>query len=122
MLELMDGKLGESHCGELHRSARRAQPGKIAAPMYHAPGLNSGLRFDPFDGLIEATPAARRQALLDMFRAVGQVVHLVEDASQPEHVRNEQHVFLGSPIEKSRGEQLPVSNTATFQTTEGKNL
>lgn len=47
-----------------------------------------------------------RQANLDsMFRSVGQVMHLLEDTSQPQHVRNEQHVAIPlsiwrSPIEK----------------------
>jgi hypothetical protein len=28
-----------------------------------------------------------------MFQAIGQVMHLLEDTTQPQHVRNEQHVF-----------------------------
>jgi hypothetical protein len=43
---------------------------------------------------LTATNQLERQAnLLAMFRAVGQVMHLLEDASQPQHVRNEQHVY-----------------------------
>jgi hypothetical protein len=43
---------------------------------------------------LTATDKLVRQTNLDnMFRAVGQVMHLLEDASQPQHVRNEQHVF-----------------------------
>jgi hypothetical protein len=43
---------------------------------------------------LTATNQSERQTNLDnMFRAVGQVMHLLEDASQPQHVRNEQHVF-----------------------------
>jgi hypothetical protein len=38
----------------------------------------------------------RHQSLLAdseyMFRAVGQVMHLLEDTTQPQHVRNEQHL------------------------------
>ncbi|MFZ0827849.1 MAG: DUF642 domain-containing protein [Verrucomicrobiia bacterium] len=42
---------------------------------------------------LTATNQLERQTNLDnMFRAVGQVMHLLEDASQPQHVRNEQHV------------------------------
>jgi hypothetical protein len=55
---------------------------------------------------LTATNQIQRQTNLDnMFRAVGQVMHLLEDTSQPQHVRNEQHVDkLGkiaweSPIE-----------------------
>ncbi|MDB6110874.1 MAG: hypothetical protein JWR69_2624, partial [Pedosphaera sp.] len=37
--------------------------------------------------------ASTRSANLDhMFRAVGQVMHLLQDTSQPQHVRNEQHL------------------------------
>jgi len=52
---------------------------------------------------LTATNRADRQAnLLNMFRSVGQVVHLLQDASQPQHVRNEQHLAKSaweSPIE-----------------------
>jgi Concanavalin A-like lectin/glucanases superfamily len=44
-------------------------------------------------GLTVTNSDARFSALTNMFRAVGQVMHLLEDASQPQHVRNEQHVF-----------------------------
>jgi hypothetical protein len=43
-------------------------------------------------GLTASSPADRSAALSNMFRAVGQVMHLLEDASQPQHVRNEQHL------------------------------
>jgi hypothetical protein len=43
-------------------------------------------------GLTEADPNARSKGLANMFRALGQVVHLLQDASQPQHVRNEQHL------------------------------
>jgi hypothetical protein len=51
-------------------------------------------------GLTAETRVARQQALQDMFRAVGHVVHLLEDASQPEHTRNEQHLCPPSRIEQ----------------------
>jgi hypothetical protein len=44
-------------------------------------------------GLTATNQSDRQTNLLAMFRAVGQVMHLLEDASQPQHVRNEQHVF-----------------------------
>jgi hypothetical protein len=33
-----------------------------------------------------------------MFRALGQVVHLIQDASVPEHVRNDQHLISAVPV------------------------
>jgi hypothetical protein len=53
-------------------------------------------------GLTAADRSDRQGALTNMFRSVGQVVHLLEDASQPQHVRNEQHTVYTpwqSPIE-----------------------
>ena len=44
-------------------------------------------------GLTESNTFRRHDALTNMFRAVGQVMHLLEDTSQPQHVRNEQHVY-----------------------------
>ena len=43
-------------------------------------------------GLTATNKADRFTALTNMFRAVGQVMHLLEDTSQPQHVRNEQHL------------------------------
>lgn len=43
-------------------------------------------------GLTATNQADRQTNLFQMFRAVGQVMHLLEDASQPQHVRNEQHL------------------------------
>jgi hypothetical protein len=49
-------------------------------------------------GLTGTNRTDRQAALTNMFRAVGQVVHLLQDLSQPQHVRNEQHLDLfGSP-------------------------
>jgi hypothetical protein len=48
---------------------------------------------------LTATNQIQRQTNLDnMFRAVGQVMHLLEDASQPQHVRNEQHLDQPIPV------------------------
>jgi hypothetical protein len=60
---------------------------------------------------LTATIQSNRQINLDnMFRGVGQVIHLLEDTTQPQHVRNEQHLdkypftsiatIWHSPIEK----------------------
>ena len=43
-------------------------------------------------GLTTATHLERQTNLASMFRAAGQVMHLLEDTSQPQHVRNEQHL------------------------------
>ena len=42
-------------------------------------------------GLTATSQSERQTNLLSMFRAVGQVMHLLEDASQPQHVRNGFH-------------------------------
>lgn len=43
-------------------------------------------------GLTAATQLERQTNLDNMFRAIGQVMHLLEDTTQPQHVRNEQHL------------------------------
>ncbi len=40
-------------------------------------------------------PTAREQEFADTFRALGQIMHLVVDASVPEHVRNDAHPLEG---------------------------
>lgn len=45
--------------------------------------------------LTAQTKAGREQAFADTFRALGQQMHLVVDASVPEHVRNDPHVMEG---------------------------
>jgi hypothetical protein len=49
-------------------------------------------RYYEWLGLTATDRNDRFNYLTNMFRAVGQVMHLVEDLSQPQHVRNEQHV------------------------------
>jgi len=61
-------------------------------------------------GLTASSRSSRQAALLEMFRAVGQFVHLLEDASQPEHTRNEQHLSPGSPIEEYGEENVSGLN------------
>jgi hypothetical protein len=43
-------------------------------------------------GLTATNKFDRQTNLLSMFRAVGQVMHLLEDTSQPQHVRSEQRL------------------------------
>jgi hypothetical protein len=54
-------------------------------------------------GLTATNQSDRFTALANMFRDVGQVMHLLQDTSQPQHVRNEQHLVntpWQSPIEE----------------------
>lgn len=46
-----------------------------------------------YAALTATTPELRNQNLHDMFRSVGQVMHLVQDLAQPAHVRNDLHLF-----------------------------
>ncbi len=49
-------------------------------------------------GLSGDNQAVRTVALTNMFRALGQVIHLLEDTSQPQHTRNEQHLDVSIPV------------------------
>jgi len=49
-------------------------------------------RSNQWAGLTATNQVDRITALTNMFRAMGQVMHLLEDTSQPQHVRNEQHL------------------------------
>jgi hypothetical protein len=72
-------------------------------------------------GLTANNESVRQASLDNMFRAVGQVMHLLEDASQPQHVRNEQHLdqILGfnttwrSPIEDYGSKNVNLLNYHT---------
>ncbi len=50
-----------------------------------------GARLFYLAALTAETPAEREQAFADTFRALGQGMHLIVDASVPEHVRNDLH-------------------------------
>jgi hypothetical protein len=51
------------------------------------------------NGLTAPSLASRNASLAQAYRALGQVAHLLQDTSQPQHVRNEQHLdkILGFP-------------------------
>ena len=49
-------------------------------------------RYYEWLGLTATNQITRQTNLANMFRSIGQVVHLLEDTSQPQHVRNEQHL------------------------------
>lgn len=46
---------------------------------------------------VAATQPEREEHLAHVFRALGQVMHLVADMSVPAHVRNDAHLFAGVP-------------------------
>ena len=57
-------------------------------------------RNNEWNGLTAINQADRQLALNTMFTNIGQVMHLLEDTSQPQHVRNEQHLdtwWVGGP-------------------------
>ena len=47
------------------------------------------------EALVEPNPTAREALWADLFRALGQIMHLVVDASVPEHTRNDMHPLGG---------------------------
>lgn len=47
-----------------------------------------------YKGLTGITKTDREKNLADTFRALGQVMHLVQDTSVPAHVRNDGHVYI----------------------------
>ena len=46
-----------------------------------------------YDFLTLPSPAAREQALADTARALGQVMHMIQDAASPAHTRDDPHLF-----------------------------
>jgi hypothetical protein len=59
-----------------------------------------------YNALTSETQTARNDQFAKMFRALGQVVHLIQDASVPEHVRNDQHLISAVPVLKLIGTEL----------------
>jgi hypothetical protein len=54
-----------------------------------------------YQALTEADPVRRDALWADLFRAVGQIMHLVVDASVPEHTRNDMHPLGAMKVENS---------------------
>jgi hypothetical protein len=48
--------------------------------------------------LTAETDAERQKNLAMTFRSVGQVIHLIQDAAQPQHTRNDSHAGLACPL------------------------
>lgn len=46
-----------------------------------------------YTGLTDPDKATREKKLALMFRSLGQVIHLVQDAAQPQHTRNDAHIL-----------------------------
>lgn len=58
---------------------------------------------------------SRSQYAGDTFRALGQIIHLIQDATQPQHTRNDAH----TPIEGSPFEDFCLEKYGTIGTLEG---
>ena len=58
-----------------------------------------------YDGLTAPTERQRKGNLANMFRSMGQVVHLIQDLGQPQHTRNDSHAS-GSRYEKYTNDSL----------------
>jgi len=54
-------------------------------------------RGDLWDALMASSESARQRNLALTFRSLGQVIHLVQDAAQPQHTRNDSHAGLVCP-------------------------
>lgn len=57
-----------------------------------------GARSHYLNGLIYQTAAQRDQEFGQMFRSLGQMMHLLQDAAQPQHVRNDPHIEPFVPL------------------------
>jgi hypothetical protein len=66
-----------------------------------------------FEFLTLPTPAAREQALADTAQALGQVMHVVQDAASPAHTRDDPHLIRDGY--EARIEELRASRDATLR-------
>src|SRR5207245_9304306 len=60
-------------------------PSPISTPI-------AGARGHFLAGLTSGSPTDRNEELGLMFQSLGQVIHLIQDVSQPQHVRNDAHL------------------------------
>jgi hypothetical protein len=70
-----------------------------------------------YKGLTSVTKTEREKNLADTFRALGQIMHLIQDASVPAHVRNDPHVYIdlfGKKIGKYHYEVWVNDNVQTI--------
>jgi hypothetical protein len=66
-----------------------------------------------FEFLTLSAPAAREQALADTARALGQVMHMIQDAASPAHTREDPHLIRDGY--EARTEELRRSNDTTLR-------
>src|SRR5262249_17507431 len=66
-----------------------------------------------FEFLTLSAPVAREQALADTARALGQVMHMIQDAASPAHTREDPHLIRDGY--EARIEELRRSNDATLR-------
>ena len=66
-----------------------------------------------FEFLTLPTPAAREQALADTAQALGQVMHVVQDAASPAHTRDDPHLIRDGY--EARIEELRASRDAALR-------
>lgn len=84
-----------------------------------------GARNHFYNGLTMSDPGERGSELGLMFRSLGQVVHLLQDAAQPQHVRNDLHLDLGAtplawfPVQTPSAYERYVDANAIFQPSSG---
>lgn len=67
-----------------------------------------------YRGLTDPIPSVREENLASTFRALGQVIHLIQDMAQPQHVRNDTHLETPLPIpalnvDRSRYEEYTLA-------------
>jgi hypothetical protein len=55
-----------------------------------------------YQALIEPSADAREMLWADLFRTLGQIMHLVVDASVPEHTRNDPHPLAARGVSGRR--------------------
>jgi hypothetical protein len=66
-----------------------------------------------YQALTAADKSIREQKFADTFRAVGQIMHLLSDASVPEHVRNDIHIL---PFFDNPNQSFPQIGSWTYET------
>jgi hypothetical protein len=97
-----------------HLTMHRADRWAIDYPSDNQWSLGHAREYQ-YAALVGDDAATRDQAAADMFRAVGHIVHLVQDMAQPEHTRNDQHLAVfGGDVEASLYEAWSKFNLVTI--------
>ena len=81
------GQLGQS---SLLWNQQRNQTGFLGSGDGSWSWFNARRQY--FDALTKASKADREKSFADLFRSLGQGTHLLQDATVPAHVRNDQHL------------------------------